>query len=100
MLGFSLLAAACTGSIVADEQSAGVPPPDAGEVPRDVPPSPSPVCENGSVVPRSHRLNRIEYQNSVNPALGIDLALQDELPVDALVYGFDNNADVSMSATL
>jgi hypothetical protein len=61
---------------------------------------PSPVCMAGSVVPSFHRLNRVEYQNSVNALLGTDLPIVDDLPVDSLVYGFDNNADVSMSATL
>jgi hypothetical protein len=61
---------------------------------------PSPVCQAGSVVPAFHRLNRLEYQNSVNALLGTDLPIADDLPVDSLVYGFDNNADVSMSATL
>ncbi len=61
---------------------------------------PSPVCQAGSVVPSFHRLNRLEYQNSVNQLLGTDLPLAEELPVDSLVYGFDNNADVSMSATV
>lgn len=61
---------------------------------------PSPVCQAGSVVPAFHRLNRIQYQNSVNALLGTDLPLAEDLPVDALVYGFDNDAGVSMSATL
>lgn len=61
---------------------------------------PSPVCTAGSVVPSFHRLNRVEYQNSVNALLGTDLPIANDLPVDSLVYGFDNNADVSMSATL
>ncbi len=61
---------------------------------------PSPVCAAGSVVPAFHRLNRLEYQNSVNALLGTDLPIAEDLPVDSLVYGFDNNADVSMSATL
>ena len=61
---------------------------------------PSPVCQAGGVVPSFHRLNRVEYQNSVNFALGTALPLASDLPVDSLVYGFDNNADVSMSATL
>ncbi|HXK16947.1 MAG TPA: DUF1592 domain-containing protein [Polyangiaceae bacterium] len=61
---------------------------------------PSPVCQAGSVIPSFHRLNRVEYQNSVNALLGTDLPLADDLPVDSLVYGFDNNADVAMSATL
>lgn len=47
-----------------------------------------------------HRINRVEYQNSVNQLLGTKLPLADALPVDSLVNGFDNNADVSMSATL
>src|SRR5690349_1742580 len=42
---------------------------------------PSPVCQAGSVVPSFHRLNRIEYQNSVNALLGTDLPLADDLPV-------------------
>jgi hypothetical protein len=61
---------------------------------------PSPVCQAGSVVSSFHRLNRVEYQNSVNALLGTDLPIANDLPVDSLVYGFDNNADVSMSATL
>jgi hypothetical protein len=69
-----------------------VTPPDGG--------LPSPVCQAGSVAPSFHRLNRVEYQNSVNALLGTDLPIADDLPVDSLVYGFDNNADVSMSATL
>ena len=62
--------------------------------------APSPVCAAGSVVPSFHRLNRIEYQNSVNALLGTELPIADDLPVDSLVHGFDNNADVAMSATL
>jgi hypothetical protein len=61
---------------------------------------PSPVCQAGSVIPSFHRLNRIEYQNSVNALLGTDLPIANDLPVDSLVYGFDNNADVAMSGTL
>jgi hypothetical protein len=57
-------------------------------------------CVSGNVAPLFHRLNRVEYQNSVNALLGTKLTLADSLPVDALVNGFDNNADVSMSATL
>ncbi len=57
-------------------------------------------CATVQTVPAFHRLNRIEYQNSVNDLLGTQLPLSDSLPVDSLVNGFDNNADVSMSATL
>jgi hypothetical protein len=52
------------------------------------------------VVPVFHRLNRTEYQNTVNVLLGTNLPLRDDLPVDALVNGLDNNADTAVSATL
>ena len=58
------------------------------------------TCTTVSALPVFHRLNRIEYQNTVNGLLGTKLPLVDSLPVDSLVNGFDNNADVSMSATL
>ena len=58
------------------------------------------TCTAPGTFPMFHRLNRIEYQNSVNGLLGIKQPLADSLPVDSLVNGFDNNADVSMSATL
>ena len=60
----------------------------------------SQTCATQAALPVFHRLNRVEYQNSVNGLLGTKLPLQDSLPVDSLVNGFDNNADVSMSATL
>jgi hypothetical protein len=40
-----------------------------------------------------HRLNRIEYVNSVRDLLGIDMA-EDLLPADDSSYGFDNIAGV------
>jgi hypothetical protein len=52
------------------------------------------------VVPVFHRLSRTEYHNSVNSLLGVNLPLRDDLPADALVFGFDNNADTAVSATL
>jgi len=58
------------------------------------------ACSTPSALPMFHRLNRIEYQNTVNGLLGTKQPLADSLPVDSLVNGFDNNADVSMSATL
>jgi hypothetical protein len=54
-------------------------------------------CSTPGALPMFHRLNRIEYQNSVNGLLGTKLPLADSLPVDSLVNGFDNNADVSMT---
>jgi hypothetical protein len=111
-LAASAALAACTANIGGNNGKSG--PPGAaggagssggsgGSTGQVAPPDgglPSPVCQAGSVVPSFHRLNRIEYQNSVNALLGTDLPIADDLPVDSLVYGFDNNADVSMSATL
>ena len=39
------------------------------------------------------RLNRIEYQNTVNDVFGTDFSLLDRLPLDNINTGFDNNAD-------
>ena len=47
-----------------------------------------------------HRLNRTEYQNSVNALLGTALPLRARLPPDPLLYGFDNDADAPVSAPL
>jgi hypothetical protein len=58
------------------------------------------MCTAPTLVPVFHRLNRTEYQNSVNGLLGIALPLRDDLPADAMVNGFDNNADTAVSATL
>ena len=49
----------------------------------------------------AHRLNRIEYSNSVRDLLGIDMNPAAELPPDPYGYGFDNIGDVlSMNAGL
>ena len=39
------------------------------------------------------RLSRVEYQNTVNDVFGTDFSLLDELPMDNIDAGFDNNAD-------
>ena len=39
------------------------------------------------------RLSRVEYQNTVNDVLGTDFQLGDQLPLDNIDGGFDNNAD-------
>ena len=41
-----------------------------------------------------HRLNRIEYNNTVRDLLGTELTPGDDFPNDDRGYGFDNNADV------
>jgi Protein of unknown function (DUF1592)/Protein of unknown function (DUF1588)/Protein of unknown function (DUF1587)/Protein of unknown function (DUF1585)/Protein of unknown function (DUF1595) len=58
------------------------------------------VCTDYATGPVFHRLNRTEFQNSVNALLGTNLPLRDDLPADDLVDGFDNSADVTVSATL
>lgn len=45
------------------------------------------------------RLSRVEYQNTINDVFGTDFSLQDQLPLDNIDAGFDNNADyLHMSA--
>ncbi len=39
------------------------------------------------------RLNRVEYQNTVNDVFGTEFFLLDRLPLDNIDGGFDNNAD-------
>jgi len=41
-----------------------------------------------------HRLNRVEYTNTVQDLLGIKTDVASEFPSDDLGYGFSNNADV------
>jgi mono/diheme cytochrome c family protein len=49
----------------------------------------------------AHRLNRVEYNNSVRDLLGIDLKPADDFPQDDSGYGFDNISDVlSLSPVL
>jgi Protein of unknown function (DUF1592)/Protein of unknown function (DUF1588)/Protein of unknown function (DUF1587)/Protein of unknown function (DUF1585)/Protein of unknown function (DUF1595)/Ca-dependent carbohydrate-binding module xylan-binding len=40
-----------------------------------------------------HRLNRIEYNNTVRDLFGVDINPADDFPSDALGYGFSNNGD-------
>ncbi len=41
-----------------------------------------------------HRLNRVEYRNTIRDLLGIDYEATDDFPADDVGHGFDNNADV------
>ncbi len=41
-----------------------------------------------------HRLNRVEYDNTVRDLLGVDLNLSANFPSDDVGYGFDNIGDV------
>lgn len=42
----------------------------------------------------THRLNRVEYANTVRDLLGVDFRATQEFPPDDSGYGFDNNGDV------
>lgn len=42
----------------------------------------------------THRLNRVEYNNTIRDLLGVAARPADEFPVDDSGYGFDNNGDV------
>ncbi len=42
----------------------------------------------------AHRLNRVEYQNTIRDLLGVDFRATEEFPADDSGYGFDNNGDV------
>ena len=42
----------------------------------------------------AHRLNRVEYNNTVRDLLGVSLHPADEFPLDDTGYGFDNIGDV------
>jgi hypothetical protein len=49
----------------------------------------------------AHRLNRVEYNNTVRDLLGVDLRPADDFPQDDSGYGFDNISDVlSLSPAL
>jgi mono/diheme cytochrome c family protein len=49
----------------------------------------------------AHRLNRVEYANTVRDLLGVDFRATEEFPADDSGYGFDNNGDVlTVSPTL
>ena len=41
-----------------------------------------------------HRLNRIEYRNTIRDLLGVDYDTSKEFPPDDIGYGFDNIGDV------
>jgi hypothetical protein len=43
-------------------------------------------------MPRLHRLNRTEYQNTVRDLLGLDIDVSQLLPADDVSRGFDNQA--------
>jgi cytochrome c553 len=42
----------------------------------------------------AHRLNRVEYANTIRDLLGVDFRTSEEFPADDSGYGFDNIGDV------
>ncbi len=63
----------------------------------ETPPA-APACAAAARAPVFHRLSRTEYHNSVNQLLGLQLPLRERLPADPILFGFDNNAETSVSA--
>jgi cytochrome c551/c552 len=43
--------------------------------------------------PALHRLNRVEYRNSIHDLLGLDVDVEPLLPADNITYGFDNMSE-------
>src|SRR5205823_3242332 len=41
-----------------------------------------------------HRLNRVEYNNTIRDLVGVDFQPADDFPADDVGYGFDNIGDV------
>src|SRR5688572_30013472 len=104
-VGALLSVAACIGTIRNPTPEEGDGTPGVGGPKAPPPPVTTPGvaavdCKDFRTGPVFHRLNRTELQNSVNALLGTRLALRDDLPDDDLVDGFDNSADVTVSATL
>jgi hypothetical protein len=54
------------------------------------------MCTPSTPAPVFHRLNAKQYQETVNQLLGTQLTFTD-LPLDSALYGFDNNADTSLT---
>jgi hypothetical protein len=77
----------CTGEIGASRDTSGT----AGST--ALPPGATGPINPGRVV--AHRLNNIEYDNTVRDLVGVDLKPSSTygFPDDAYVEGFDNNAD-------
>jgi hypothetical protein len=56
------------------------------------------TCTPTAGGPNFHRLNAKQYEETVNTLLFTQQTLRADLPVDSNVYGFDNNADTSLTA--
>src|SRR5687768_14220217 len=107
--GAFLSLASCVGSIGEGLKGRSEPEGMSTTPPADRPPPP-PVttpgveavsCKDFATGPVFHRLNRTEWENSVNALLGTRQSLRDAVgDDDILVDGFDNSADVGIDETL
>src|SRR6266404_1890686 len=89
---------ACTAGLIGDSGPTGS---NVGGTPNTGPTIPgAKACTPPPAASNFHRLNAKQYQESVNQVLGLVLPLQQDLPQDASLYGFDNNADTSLTAAL
>jgi hypothetical protein len=82
-LALTALAAGCVGQIgdPAGGAANGLPEDDPGRV-------------------TMHRLNKVEYNNTVRDLMGTKLTPADDFPADDISYGFDNIADVLTTSPL
>jgi hypothetical protein len=88
------IAVGCTGSIGAGDGTIGSPAAE-GDPGRGGPgggPAVSPTRDPGTKT--IHRLNRVEYDNTVRDLLGTSIRAAADFPADDHGYGFDNIADV------
>jgi Protein of unknown function (DUF1592)/Protein of unknown function (DUF1588)/Protein of unknown function (DUF1585)/Protein of unknown function (DUF1587)/Protein of unknown function (DUF1595) len=99
----ALLVAACTGTIgdgggPGSANWSGPGSPGAPGAPGTPGQPSSESCKAAEGAPNFHRLNAKQYQETVNALLSTQLTLLTDLPVDSNLYGFDNNADTSLTA--
>lgn len=82
-LALAAIAAGCVGQIgdPAGNAANGLPEDDPGRV-------------------TMHRLNKVEYNNTVRDLLGTKLTPADDFPADDISYGFDNISDVLTTSPL
>jgi hypothetical protein len=71
-----------------------------GPVPGTGPGPAAMACAPPVTASNFHRLNGKQYEETVNTILGLAIPLRADLPPDANLYGFDNDADTTITAAL
>ncbi len=106
----STLLLACTGNINGGGGNASAGPPGAlgtagsssngagGSTPGVGGSGPAGSCTSLGSASNFHRLNAKQYQETVNQLLFTQQPLVANLPADSSLFGFDNNADTSLTA--